>query len=308
MSTVKQVQGCLLGLALGDAFNAALEGGPIERFVWRLIGTTSEGKRRYTDDTQMSLDIAHSLLACQRLDLDDIASRFATQYRWSRGYGPGAAKLLKRIRRGVSWQQANRSIYPNGSYGNGGAMRAPVIGMAFAHNPRLLTDAARQTARITHAHELGMQGSVLIAQASAAALRTREPLTLVSEARRGVTHSELASKLDEAVIWLTQGELRGARQVAKTLGNGMTVTASCPTALYISCAHLESSFEQMAEFAGQCGGDTDTITAMAGAIWGAARGVDALPIAWLEELEDMQSIRETAMRLARCSSALAGSA
>ena len=86
---------------------------------------------------------------------------------------------------------------------------------------------------------------------------------------------------------------------------GLAVTLQ---AIYISCAHLESSFEQMVEFAGQCGGDTDTIAAMAGAIWGAARGVDALPIAWLEELEGMQSIRETAMRLARCSSALAGSA
>lgn len=40
--------------------------------------------------------------------------------------------MLAAIRRGVQWQTANRSVYPNGSYGNGGAMRAAVVGLFFA--------------------------------------------------------------------------------------------------------------------------------------------------------------------------------
>lgn len=96
--------GCLLGLALGDALGAPFEGGPIERAVWRIIGRTRDGRMRWTDDTQMSLDLAESLVANRALDLDDLAARFAKSYRWSRGYGPGAAKLLRRIE---IWGAAN---------------------------------------------------------------------------------------------------------------------------------------------------------------------------------------------------------
>ncbi len=47
---------------------------------------------RWTDDTQMSIDLAESLLARGTLDPDDLAQRFAASYRWNRGYGPGAAR------------------------------------------------------------------------------------------------------------------------------------------------------------------------------------------------------------------------
>ena len=108
-----QFEGCLLGLALGDALGAPLEGGPVERLLWRLIGKTKQGEMRWTDDTQMSLDLAESLIENGDLDPDDLAQRFAKSYRWSRGYGPGAAKLLKRIARGAHWRDTNRSVYRN---------------------------------------------------------------------------------------------------------------------------------------------------------------------------------------------------
>ncbi len=36
-----RITGSILGLALGDAFGAPFEGGPVERAVWLLIGTQS---------------------------------------------------------------------------------------------------------------------------------------------------------------------------------------------------------------------------------------------------------------------------
>lgn len=137
-------RGCLLGLALGDALGAPHEGGPLERLLWTVLGWTPRGERRWTDDTQMSLDLARSPLACDGLDLDHLAPAFAGSYRWSRGYGPGAAKLLKRIARGTPWREANRSVFEGGSFGNGGAMRAPVIGLYFAAGGEsVITAAAR---------------------------------------------------------------------------------------------------------------------------------------------------------------------
>ena len=61
--TLDQFAGCMLGLATGDALCAPHEGGLLERLVWRVIGRTSDGCLRWTDDTQMALDLAESLLS-----------------------------------------------------------------------------------------------------------------------------------------------------------------------------------------------------------------------------------------------------
>ena len=56
MTSLDLFQGCLLGLSLGDALGAPYEGGVLERLLWRLIGKTSQGEMRWTDDTQMTID------------------------------------------------------------------------------------------------------------------------------------------------------------------------------------------------------------------------------------------------------------
>ena len=88
--------GCFFGLCVGDAFGAPYEGGVLERSVWMFISRSIDGKRRYTDDTQMSIDIARSYLERGCIDQDDLARKFALSYRWSRGYGPNAGKILKK--------------------------------------------------------------------------------------------------------------------------------------------------------------------------------------------------------------------
>src|SRR3954467_7129877 len=60
--TADRFKGSLLGLALGDAMGAPFEGGLAERLLWRLIGTTRQGELRWTDDTQMAIDVAESLV------------------------------------------------------------------------------------------------------------------------------------------------------------------------------------------------------------------------------------------------------
>ena len=165
----ERIVGSVLALALGDAFGAPFEGRVLERAAWALFGKKN-GKRRWTDDTQMTIDVIQSLVACGCVDQDDLAQRFAHSYRWSRGYGPGAAKILKRIRRGQHWEEASRSVYRDGSFGNGGAMRAPVVGLFHAADSiDEIVRAARASAAVTHAHPLGQEGAALIALATALA-------------------------------------------------------------------------------------------------------------------------------------------
>ncbi len=295
--TVDQFTGCLLGLALGDALGAPLEGGPVERALWRVLGRTRMGETRFTDDTQMALDLAESLVECEDLDPDHVAARFARSYRWSRGYGPGAAKLLKRIRAGAPWREANRSVYPEGSFGNGGAMRAPVVGLRFFSSPTLVADAARRSAEITHAHPLGIQGAVAIASATAAALATRAWRPIVDAASGPCEARAFGERFSLARSWLHAGAAPETTEVRARLGTGIVATESCVTAIYLSLRFLDRPFRELIDFIAECGGDTDTIGAMAGAVWGAANGATSLPAAALDRLEGRAHIVEVARAL-----------
>jgi ADP-ribosylglycohydrolase len=292
-------RGAVLGLALGDALGAPHEGGPIERLLWRFLGSTSDGRRRFTDDTQMALDVADSLLRCGKVDQDDLAKTFASSYRWSRGYGPAAARVLKRIRRGHDWRRANVSVHRSGSFGNGGAMRAPIVGVFFHAQPELIATAARQTAEVTHAHPLAMDGAAMIAVATSAALAGADARTFLERARQVTTQPEYAQRFALAAEWLATNATVSPRDVRAQLGMGITALASCVTALYLAGRFREQPFERMLAFAAEAGGDVDTVSAMAGALWGAANGAAKLPMAAIERLEAAEQLDAVARRLAR---------
>lgn len=297
-----RIVGSVLGLALGDAFGAPYEGGPIERAVWALVGRRN-GKRRWTDDTQMTIDVIESLVACGRVDQDDLACRFSESYRWSRGYGPGAARVLKRIRRGQPWETASCSVYRGGSFGNGGAMRAPAIGLFFsANNEDELAEAASTSAAVTHAHPFGREGAVLIALATALACSGMSSLEIMGRLCQRSESPHFLSRLHTAIAWLQAGNNIEPRQVAAELGNGVAATESCVTAIYVALAFRGSTFNEILEYTIRLRGDVDTIASMACAIWGAARGMDALPATRLEQLDQCDRLLAVARSLAEAAS------
>jgi len=291
-------EGCLLGLALGDAVGAPAEGGFLERLVWRFIGTTSRDEMRWTDDTQMSLDVAESLLSHGRVEPDDLARRFAAGYRWTRGYGPGTAKLLKRVASGTTWEKANRSVYPEGSFGNGGAMRSPVIGLFFAGRQQELVEAARLAARVTHAHPIGEEGAVLIATATARAALGQHGLSVVEAAAANCTLEAFQKRLAFARDWLTATKSPPtALEVRRRLGNGISAHESCVTALYCALRFIDAPLLELLSFVASIRGDVDTIGAMAGAVWGAANGSGRLPGQLLSRLEQKERLTSVAAQL-----------
>jgi poly(ADP-ribose) glycohydrolase ARH3 len=291
-------RGAVLGLALGDAIGAPHEGGPVERLLWRWLGRTRDGRRRFTDDTQMALDLADSLLRCGKVDQNDLAATFADSYRWSRGYGPAAARVLKRIRGGHAWQQANRAVHRSGSFGNGGAMRAPIVGIFFHARPDRIATSARATAEVTHAHPLAMDGAAMLAVATSAALAGADPIAVFDSAAQTTSQPEYAERFEVARRWLAAGEPVSPREVRARLGMGITALASCVTALYLAARFREQPFVQLLAFAAAAGGDVDTVGAMAGALWGAANGAAELPAEAIARLEAAEHIDAVARRLA----------
>jgi len=70
-----------------------------------------------------------------------------------------------------------------------------------------------------------------------------------------------------------------------------------PSAIYIALRFLDASFDELLAFTAACKGDVDTIGAMAGAIWGARNGAEALPANLISRLEQANRIRDVANKL-----------
>jgi poly(ADP-ribose) glycohydrolase ARH3 len=268
-----------------------------------IVGGT--GPAYYTDDGQMTLGIAESLIAVQGIYETDMARRFAENFDPKRGYGMGARKILTAIRNGESWQDAGSRLFGgNGSYGNGAAMRVAPIGLFFHDaNAAALRDAAERSASITHTHRLGKEGAVVQATAIATAVHrgadgtSPDPEDFLAELRERVGDGDeiYQKKLTDIAELLNTRPAR--HQVTQRLGNDVSAPLSVPAAIYAFLANNDS-FEKAVLYAIRLGGDTDTITAMAGAIAGAFHGASAIPVRWLDALENGMKGRDYARRLA----------
>ncbi len=81
-----------------------------------------------------------------KIDSDALAQTFAQRYVAdpARGYGAGAHELLRRIANGADWREVSRSLFGGeGSFGNGGAMRAGPLGAWFADDVEATIENAR---------------------------------------------------------------------------------------------------------------------------------------------------------------------
>jgi ADP-ribosylglycohydrolase len=96
---------------------------------------------------------------------------------------------------------------------------------------------------------------------------------------------------------LAHGKKLQAREVVRSLGNGVEAHFSVPSACYIAITY-SPDFCDAIRSAISLGGDTDTIAGMVGAIVGAHVGEKGLPLEWIEQLEDGPRGRSFAKSLA----------
>jgi len=122
--------GSFLGTAVGDAMGARYEGLP-----YGIIFTkTSIG--RYTDDTQMMIGIAESLIENKGFNGKHMAYTFIKNFDPSRGYGLGPPLVFRWISSGEAWDKASEKLFGGeGSFGNGSAMRVAPIGCFYHDDP-----------------------------------------------------------------------------------------------------------------------------------------------------------------------------
>lgn len=294
-------EGTLLGVAVGDALGAPFEaearapGDAIDRFLAEPVWW------RYTDDTRMTIDLGTSLVRVGHFDAADTASRFAVGY-WEepwRGYGAGTIKVLRAIRSGAAWNQPAASLHQGrGSFGNGAAMRVAPLALFAFPDLDLIADLARKSARITHTHELGVEGAVLQATAIGWLLGRGsndrlEPSRMLTDLAALQRSTNLGERLGRVETLLPHAAIA---DVITSLGNGFDALGSVPTAIWAFLRHPDS-FRDLVRTAIALGGDTDTIASMAGALAGAYCGVTAIPTDWCQRVEGAVSLKRLASEL-----------
>jgi poly(ADP-ribose) glycohydrolase ARH3 len=290
-------QGCLLGLALGDALGGRLEaqdaGAIRARFptVEALVGHPWD-ELWYTDDTQMTIGVAETLAAYGEIVERHLCAAFVANYVPSRGYGRGARAVLEEMEQGRDHGVVAERYFPGGSYGNGAAMRVAPVGLFFRDDSERLRQQARLSALPTHRHPLGIEGAELLALAVAHVSRNErlDRDALFEELRAASGSAEYRAKIEAASAVRSPADLAG-------LGNGIEALESVPTAI-ASFALAPESFEATVGHVILLGGDTDTMAAMAGALSGAYLGLVGLPSRFVGLLERSPQGRDYLLKLA----------
>jgi len=284
-SLQERFQGCLIGLAVGDATGAPYEGLPGDMIfsmgpALSLVETPSAKTRYYTDDTQMAIGVAETLINCGEIREDVLAAAFAENYDPARGYGQGARRIIEAMITGEDWRTLAQTLFPGGSLGNGAAMRVAPVGLRYRHDLDQVAAQAELSARPTHLHPLAIDGARLLAIGVAIATR-QGPFVrqdFLKELRSYAVTEEFQWQLSVAQ------QLRAGDSLAG-FGNSLEAHRSVVTALCCFAGSPDSYTETISRAIGQ-GNDVDTLAAMAGAISGARLGIQAIPEHLVESLED----------------------
>ena len=297
--------GALWGGACGDALGRPGEGLSRER-IRSLYGSLIDfqplpGHQRgplgiITDDTQMTMEVAASIVAERRVDPADIARRFVDWLPRGRGRGRTCVAAVQNLMAAMPWYEAGVD-----SAGNGAAMRVAPVGLLDAVDiDRLRVDAAL-TAVVTHRNHLAVASAVAQAFSVAYCLHREpsqfDPSHLIDallaalgdladpgtrERRPGARPRlvRLVEKVGEVA------ELEGATPEAafRRLHNGAFVLESFPAALWCFLRHHDDP-EAAIVVAANGGYDADTVAAMTGNVAGALHGASRLPRRWVAELE-----------------------
>ncbi|WP_294249738.1 ADP-ribosylglycohydrolase family protein [uncultured Chryseobacterium sp.] len=124
----------LTGISIGDAFGESFfgEGSFVKSHIHQRI--IPEGNLDFTDDTIMAIAVFRSLQKFGEIDQDFLAEEFTKNYYsdTNRGYGPSMHRYFREVKSDEHWKEVSYAKFEGqGSMGNGGAMRASVIGAYF---------------------------------------------------------------------------------------------------------------------------------------------------------------------------------
>ena len=274
---LSRAQGCLLGQLIGDSLGSLVEFKRPEEIRRRYPdgvrdmadgGTWGTIAGQPTDDSEMALMLARTLVAQGRFDAAEIEKAYIF---WLES-DPFDC--------GTTIQSGLTGRHKPDSQANGAMMRISPLGI-FGVNYELeqVAEWARHDAAITHIHPVCQQANALFAMAIAHAVRT------------GCSANEL---YEQAVVWADEmdAHARLKETIARATDSPPSdfvrfqgwVLIAFPNALWqlLNANDVEEGVVDTI----MRGGDTDTNAAICGALLGAVHGREAIPGRWVETIRN----------------------
>ncbi|HEY5913806.1 MAG TPA: ADP-ribosylglycohydrolase family protein [Verrucomicrobiae bacterium] len=303
----QRFSGLLLGTAAGDALGLPAEGLSRSRIERRWRGAWQHrfvfGHGMYSDDTEHTFFVAQALLSHPN---DPVAFQRCLAWKlrlWLLGVpaGIGLATLRAILRLWLGFPASRSGVY---SAGNGPAMRSAIIGAYFFDDAAKRKEFVSAATRLTHTDRKAEVAAMAVAEAAAWAVLQQEPIeqwaSKLSDLGGGNEWSAICRKLEQG---LAEGNSVLGFADALGLRNGVSGYSyhSVPVALY-AWLHSPNDFREALTSALNCGGDTDTIGAIVGALAGTSVGTRGIPSEWLSRIcewpRSLKVLGQAAERLA----------
>ena len=288
---LSRAQGCLLGQLAGDALGSLVEfesasqiaanyaDGPTELADG---GCWSTLAGQPTDDSELALALARSLVTEKRFDGGEVASAYA---RWldSRPFDVGtttrqaldAARYA--LERGGNVAEAAMAAASQTSQANGALMRiSPLAIFAHAKPEEEVMKLARADAALTHPNPVCQDANAVFAASVAFAIRSGADGRSVYDFAL-----QLTSKYDIAQPIVER--LAAAATHAPKFGENIGWVLIAFQNAFYQLLHGGSLREGLIATV-RGGGDTDTNAAIAGALLGAVYGRGEIPRQWADQL------------------------
>ena len=279
---VQRAMGVAVGSAVGDALGAPFEFGPALAFRRRFPRPVHTGTAEmvgggpfpwapgeFTDDTQMALCLAESLLANDGLDPVDLFVRFRAWRRSAVDCGIVTSSALTHDDHTTAAESAHRATGRSAS--NGALMRTWPIALKFvdADTHTVMSEAVRQAAT-THFDPAAGWAAAIASELIRRGLLGRDPIACIDEVVAHVPDEHRARFADMlSPSWTPH------RDGDPSNGSAWTCLAQAVWAV-----RHHRSFEDAVVAAIELGGDTDTVASVTGAIAGARWGIQSIPCRW----------------------------
>ncbi|MDG1279964.1 MAG: inositol monophosphatase family protein [Pseudorhodobacter sp.] len=282
---LRRAQGALLGLLVGDALGSQVEFLDPARILSRYPGglrdllpggTWNLLAGQPTDDGEMALALARSLVASGGFDCPNVAAAYIN-WKGSNPFdiGQTTAKGIDALR--------DRGSADCASQANGALMRVAPIGIAAAGDPSKAALWARQDAALTHPHPVCVAASAAFAAAIAVGVAGANQSVMWAEAYAHAGNDAGGAKICHALL-----TARDSLPPDFTRNQGWVLTA------FGNAFHRlwrEQDFSDALVETVMSGGDCDTNAAIAGALLGAAYGREAIPQAWRSHVLACRAVR-----------------
>jgi ADP-ribosyl-[dinitrogen reductase] hydrolase len=291
LTRADRLTGVLLGTAVGDSLGLVTENLSPQRLQKLFPGELKQrllpGIGMVSDDTEHT-----ALTALSLLDAPNDPQRFASKLAWRLRFwfaslpaGVGMATARACIKLWLGFPPSKSGVV---SGGNGPSMRSALLGVYFADDLDLRRRYVTASAQLTHRGPQALVGALAVAELAAHEAHGTFDRTKILADLKGLS-SETFWREPMTKLSAQLSLDASTADFAKALGLERGVTGysmhSVPVALYAWLRHRSDASKALTS-AIQCGGDTDSVGAVVGALAGASLGPDAFPAAWRDGIKD----------------------